>query len=240
MIGGAEKLLTDFDCPIDIAPEQLAGVFLNIYFNRFSHENMIRSLAMDKQSPGSIKLSGIIHYHRRSFVEILGVVKRRVITDWDSTMNMLHSKIQNDRTGMSFYQDLCCQLHLLGVFTVKWMTPHKIQEVYLSRFEWPLVFRDWKMLPQNVCVVLVIPRARLQPLLPALDQVGTPALQCDVEGVTTSSTFSCINAVFGTVKIDGKGDGKIVDIKEDPARRYGTSPLVVWFWVLSVVILNEH
>lgn len=74
-------------------------------------------------------MSGIIHYHRRSFVEILSVVKRRVITDWDSTMNMLHGKILNDRTltlGMNFYQDLYCQLHLLGIFDVYWLS---LQEV---------------------------------------------------------------------------------------------------------------
>jgi hypothetical protein len=240
LLGCAEKLLTDLDFTIDIAPEQLAGVLFNIYHNMFSHENMVQRLAMAKQS---IKLSGIVHYNRRSFVEILGVVKRRVITDWDSTMNMLHGKIQNDRTlmtGMNFYQDLCCQLHLLGISTAEWMSPHKVQEVYRSRSEWPLVFRNWKTLPQTVCVVLVIPRARLEPLLPALDEAGTPVLQCDVRGVMTSNAFSCINTVFGTVKICGKGDCKTAAIEEDATRRYGTSPLVVWFWVPSFVFLNEH
>ncbi|KAG1851296.1 hypothetical protein DFJ58DRAFT_704196 [Suillus subalutaceus] len=241
LIGGAEKLLTDLDCPINIAAEQLAGIFFNIYLNMFSHENMARKLAMVQQSPESNMLSGIIHYHRRSFVEVLGVVKRRVITDWDSTMNMLHGKIQKDRTlitGMNFYQDLCCQLHLLGVFDVDWLSLQKVREVH--RVERPFVFRDWKTLPQIVCVVLVIPRARLQPLLPTLDEAGTPVLQCDVRGVTTSNAFSCINTVFGTVKISGKGDGKTAAIEEDATRRYGTSPLVVWFWVPYMVLLDDH
>ncbi|KAG1781868.1 hypothetical protein EV702DRAFT_961800 [Suillus placidus] len=241
LIGGAEKLLTDLDCPIDIAPEQLAGVFLNIYLNMFSHENVVRRLAMVKQSPESIKLSGIIHYHRRSFVEILGVVKRRVITDWDSTMNMLHGKIQNDRTlmtGMNFYQDLCCQLHLLGVFDVDWLSLKKVQEVH--RVERPFVFRDWKTLPQTLCVVLVVPGDHLQPLLPDLDEAGTPVLQCDVRGVATQNAFSAINTVFGTITTSGQGDSKTAAIKEDATGRYGTSPLVVWFWVPSIVLVNER
>ncbi|KAG1860793.1 hypothetical protein F4604DRAFT_1957715 [Suillus subluteus] len=241
LIGGAEKLVTDLDCPIDIAPEQLAGVFFNIYLNMFSHENVVQELAIVQQSPESNKLSGIVHYHRRSFVGILGVVKRRVITEWAPTMNMLHDKILGDKTlmtGTNHYQDLCCQLHLLGVFTVDWVSLQKVHEVYCVKR--PFVFRDWKTLPQTVCVVLVIPRARLQQFLPALDSARTPVLRCDIRGVITSNMFLCINAVFGTVKISGKGEGKTVAIEEDATRRYGTSPLVVWFWVPSVVLSNEH
>ncbi|KAG1865904.1 hypothetical protein DFJ58DRAFT_863671 [Suillus subalutaceus] len=188
LIGGAEKLVTDLDCPIDIAPEQLAGVFFNIYLNMFSHENVAQKSAIVQQSPESIKLSGIVHYHRRSFVGIL---------------------------------DLCCQLHLLGVFTADWVSLQKVHEVYCVKR--PFVFRDWKTLTQTVCVVLVIP---------PLDSARTPVLRCDIRGVITSNMFLCINAVFGTVKISA--------IEEDATRRYGTSPLVVWFWVPSVVLSNEH
>ncbi|KAG1718496.1 hypothetical protein EDD22DRAFT_942174, partial [Suillus occidentalis] len=131
-----------------------------------------------------VKHSGIVHYHRRSF--------RRMITDWDSTMNMLHDKIRNDRTlltGINFYQDLCCQMHLLGIFTVE------LDEVYGSRFEWPIVFRDWKTFPQTVCVVLVIPRVRIQPLLPALDEAGTPCVatvwNLPSRGVVLTPSFVC-------------------------------------------------
>jgi hypothetical protein len=232
-IGGAEKFLTDLDCPIDIAPEQLAGVFLDIYLNMFSHENVARRLTLTK-------LSGIVHYHRRSFVEILSVVKRRVITDWGSTMNMLHRKIQNDKTlitGRNFYQDLCCQLHLLGVFDVDWLSLQKVQEVH--RVRRPFVFRDWKTLPQMLCVVLIVPRDHLQPLLFDLDETGTPVLQCDLRGVATQNAFSAINTVFGTISTSGQGDRKTATIKEDTTGRYGTSPLVVWFWVPSIVLMNE-
>ncbi|KAG2366725.1 hypothetical protein BDR07DRAFT_1352199 [Suillus spraguei] len=240
LLSRAEKLMIDVDRPIDIAPEQLAGVLFNVYLDMFFYQNMARKMSMLKLSSSSIRISGDIHYHRRAYAEVLSVVKKRVITDWDSTMNMLHDKILNDRTlltGMNHYQDLCCQLHLLGVFTVEWMSLQKVQEV--CRLERPLVFRNWKTVPQTVCVVLVIPRARLRSLLPDLDKAGTPILQCDFRGTVTSNTFSCINTVFGTVKISGKGDGKTAVIEEDTARRYGASPLVVWFWVPSVVISSE-
>ncbi|KAG1740870.1 uncharacterized protein EDB91DRAFT_1328959 [Suillus paluster] len=240
MIGGAEKLVTDLDRPIDITPEQLAGVLFNIYLGMFSHENMGRKMAMLTQSPALVQLSGIIHYHRRSFAEVLGVIKRRVITAWDPTMNILLDKIQNDRnllTGMNFYQELCCQLHLRGVFTMDWMSLQKAQEMH--RVERPVVFRGWKTLPQTVCVVLVVPRDHLQPLLPVLDGAGTPVLQCHVAGTMTSNTFS-INAVFGAVKIKGKGGDKTAAIEEDVTGRYGTSPLVVWFWLPSVALLMNE
>ncbi|KAG2366683.1 hypothetical protein BDR07DRAFT_1373405 [Suillus spraguei] len=241
LIGGAEKLLTDLDCPINITAEQLAGVFFNIYLDMFAHESVARVSAMVKQSTRST-MSGIIHYHRRSFVEILSVVKRRVITDWDSTMNMLHGKILNDRTltlGMNFYQDLYCQLHLLGIFDVYWLSLQEVQEVH--RVERPFIFRDWKMLPQTVCVVLVVPRDHLQPLLPALDGAGTPVLQCDLKCETAHNTFSSINTVFGTITTSGQGDSKTAVIQEDATGRHGTSPLVVWFWVPSILLaVTEH
>ncbi|KAG1742518.1 hypothetical protein EDB19DRAFT_1827716 [Suillus lakei] len=240
LIGGAEKLVTDLDGPIAVAPEELAGVLFNVYLDMFCHQNMVQRMNMIKRSPSSIRFTGNVHYNRRAYAEILGVVKRRVITEWAPTMNMLHDKILGDRsliTGMNCYQDLCCQLHLLGIFTVDWLSLQKVQELYhVAR---PLVFRSWKTLPQTVCLVLIIPRGRLQPLFPALDGAGTPVLQCDVRGVATSNTFSCINTVFGTVEISGKGDGKTATIEEDTTGRYGTSPLVVWFWVPSVVLMNE-
>jgi hypothetical protein len=244
LIGGAEKLVTDLDRPIDIAPKQLADALFNVYLNMFSHENAVQKMAMVKESSKlgkPVDLSGIVHYNRRSFVEILGVVKRRVITEWEPVMNMLHSKIQNDRTlltGMNYYQDLCCQLHLLGVFTVDWMSLKKAKE--LLRVERPVFLRDWKTLPQTVCVVLVVPRDRLHPLLPELDKAGTPVLQCDVRGTATANTFSSIHTVFGTVKVSGKGDAKTVTIEEEVAGRHGASSLVVWFRMPSTSLMNER
>ncbi|KAG2366721.1 hypothetical protein BDR07DRAFT_1606707 [Suillus spraguei] len=235
LIGGAEKLLTDLDCPINISAEQLAGIFFNIYLNMFSHENLARRLAIAGQLPEPIRpscLPGIIHYNRRSFVGILGVVKRRVITDWDSSMNMLHGKILNDRTlmiGNNFYQDLCCQLHLLGVFDVDWLSLQKVQEVH--RVERPFVFHDWQTLPQTLCVVFVVPRDHLQPLLPDLDEAGTPVLQCDLRGITTHNKFSAINAVFGTITTSGRGDSKNCSYSR---RRHGTS----WNFSISGVVLG--
>ncbi|OAX43707.1 hypothetical protein K503DRAFT_847041 [Rhizopogon vinicolor AM-OR11-026] len=244
LIGGAEKLVTDLDCPIDMAPEQLAGVLFNIYLNMFSHENVVRKMAMARQAGASgqpFQLSGIVHYHRRSFAELLGVVKRRVITEWETVMNMIHSKIQNDRTllmGMNYYQDLCCQLHLLGIFNVHWMSLKEVQE--LHRIEKPVFLRDWNVLPQTAFVVLVVPRDRLRPLLPELDDAGTPVLQCDVRGTATANTFSSIHTVFGIVNVSGKGDAKTVSIEKDATGRHGTSPLVVWFRLPSVALMNER
>ncbi|KAG2366731.1 hypothetical protein BDR07DRAFT_1395628 [Suillus spraguei] len=183
LLGQAEKLVIDLDCPIVIAPEQLAGVLFNVYLDMFFYQNIARKRSMIKLSSSSIRIFG---------------------------------------TSLLPAAPSC-------VFTVEWMSLQKAS-----------CFRDWKTVPQTVCILLVIPRARLRSLLPDLDEAGTPILQCDVRGAITSNTFSCINTVFGTVKISGKGDGKTAVIEEDTARRYGTSPLVVWFWVPSVVFSTEH
>ncbi|KAG2137193.1 hypothetical protein BD769DRAFT_1664094 [Suillus cothurnatus] len=239
LLGGPEKDVTDLDQPIGIAPEQLAGVLFNVYLDMFYYQNLARSMSMMKRISSSIIFSDI-HYHRRSFAEILGVVKRRVTADlWTQSMNMLHGKISGDRTlqiGRNFYLDLCCQLHLLGIFTTDFLSLPKVQEVHrLSR---SIVLHNWKTLPQTLCFVLVVPRNRLQPLLPALNYAGKAVLQCEVKGEKTLQTFSCIKTVFGTVKISGKGDGKTATIEEDTTGQYGTSPLVVWFWVPSAVLMN--
>ncbi|KAG2347543.1 hypothetical protein BDR05DRAFT_958286 [Suillus weaverae] len=239
LLGGAEKDVTDHDRPIDIAPEQLAGVLFNLYLNMFFYQNLARSMTMIKRTSSSVTFSDI-HYHRRSFAEILGVIKGRVITDsWAPTMSKLHDKISCDRTlqiGRNFYLDLCCQLHLLGIFTVDVLSLPKVQEMH--RLSKSIVLHNWKTLPQTVCVVLVVPRDRLQPLLPALNQGGAAILQCEVKGIKTLQTFTSINTVFGTVKISGKGDDKTAAVEEDVTGQYGTSPLVVWFWVPSAVLMN--
>ncbi|KAG2360664.1 hypothetical protein BDR07DRAFT_1461887 [Suillus spraguei] len=227
LLGGAGKDVTDLDRPIDIAPKQLAGVLFNVYLDMFFYQNLARSMTMIKRTSSSVTFSDI-HYHRRSFVDILSVVKRRVIADsWALTMSMLYDKISADRTlqmGRNFYLDLCCQLHLHGIFTADMLSLPKVQEAHqLSR---SIILRNWKTLPPTLCVVLVVPRDRLQPLFPALDQAGSAVLQCEVKGVKTLQTFSCINVVFGTVKISGKVDGKTAAIDEDTNGRYGTSPLV--------------
>ncbi|KAG2043708.1 hypothetical protein BDR03DRAFT_1087208 [Suillus americanus] len=239
LLGRVDKDVTDLDRPIDIAPEQLAGALFNVYLDMFYYQNLERSMTMMKRTSSSIIFSDI-HYHRRSFAEILGVVEKRVVTaSWAPTMSMLHDKISGDRTleiGRNFYLDLCCQLHILGIFTADFLSLPKVQEVHrLSR---SIVLHNWKTLPQTVCVVLIVPRDRLEPLLPALDQAGRVVLQCEVKGAATLQTFSCINTVFGTVKISGKGEGKTAAIEEDATGRYGTSPLVVWFWVPSAVLMN--
>ncbi|KAG2029863.1 hypothetical protein BDR03DRAFT_1017807 [Suillus americanus] len=156
-------------------------------------------------------------------------------------MNMLHDKILGDRTP--YYRDEPFPRSLLPA-APSWhfhcglaVSTKGAGGALCQR---PIVFHDWKMPPQTICVVLVIPRACLQLLLPALDAARTPMLHCDIRGVITSNTFSWINTVFRTIKISSKGEGKTVAIEEDATRRYGTAPLVVWFWVPSVVLSNEH
>ncbi|KAG2347568.1 hypothetical protein BDR05DRAFT_945303 [Suillus weaverae] len=64
------------------------------------------------------------------------------------------------------------------------------------------------------------------------------------EGDTMWKLYEChpevAQPVFGTITTSGQGDSKTAAIKEDATGRYGTSPLVVWFWVPSIVLVNER
>ncbi|KAG1742534.1 hypothetical protein EDB19DRAFT_1967303 [Suillus lakei] len=242
LIGGAEKLVTDLDCPIDIAPEQLAGVLFNVYLNMFSHENVAQRLAMVKQSPETVKLSGIIHYHRRSFVEILGVVKRRVIADWDSTMNIFHGKIRNDRTLMTGGKLLpgsllpaapywCFQCGL-AVSTKGAGGASRREALRLSRLE---------DAPANS---LRRPRCSSGSPPVALTRSRRGWDTCVTVRPKGRSNPECVlfhqHGFRHHYDQQAKVIAKLHPFKEDATGRYGTSPLVVWFWVPSIVLLNEH
>ncbi|KAH7906338.1 hypothetical protein BJ138DRAFT_1094271 [Hygrophoropsis aurantiaca] len=226
---------------ISLSSDQLVNVLFDVYTKMFASENITNKFAqLQARDTRALHGTSIIHYMRRSFAEFIRTVMCRIETDWSKVMEPFCDMVTMDRnllTGMNNYQDLCLQFHRLGVYTVEWLLPKKIQELRLG--EVPKIFRGWKNIPQTICVVLSVPRNRLALYESLLDEIGTPTLHCDVDGAMSHNVFSSISVVFGKLQISGEGDGKKVSIEEDKTGRFGTSNLIVSCWLPAATFFME-
>ncbi|KAG8720489.1 hypothetical protein FRC09_009496 [Ceratobasidium sp. 395] len=101
------------------------------------------------------------------------------------------------------------------------------------------VFQGWSNVPQQVCVVLTVPREALDLLCQDREEVS-PRLICTIRDVSEDdqlSIFSCIHAAWGTcVPLNEPRDR--FAIEEDPDGVRGRSNLVVSFWVDSQSLVH--
>ena len=219
--------------------KSLAKLLFGIYHKMFADEGM--SWTNQHYSLKIQQAASNIHYVRRAtFAELLQeVVKHQVQTDWALVMDTLHTLLIEDRkllVGLNNYQDLCCQLHLLGVDSVELLTLHQtIVKVSNS----PGIFRQWETVPPVVCVVLVIPRSSLKVLEEILvEAIRTPQIffQCDVITENSHSFFSSIHPVFGQVTSTGTIGDPQISVVAAPSGWSGTSNLMVSFWMPSWIL----
>jgi hypothetical protein len=213
-------------------PVELARFLFAVYLQMFADEDMNTKLRT--MSAKSFASSGIIHYVRETFAVFARIVKDKVETDWRLVMNTFVDALTHDRTllmGPNNAQDLFCQLHVHGVYTVDVIRTWRPVETAGG------VFRGWSQVPPLVCVVLVIPRKKLEPL------VGftrcTPILHCELAGPTSHNIFSSIQTSFGTVHVTGTGDSAKAVLTQDDAGWKGTCPIIATFWVPSWVFSSQ-
>ncbi|EGO18876.1 hypothetical protein SERLADRAFT_480553, partial [Serpula lacrymans var. lacrymans S7.9] len=138
---------------------------------------------------------------------------------------------------MNNYQELCLHLHVLGVYTPKWLGDEEVQRVREETNS--ETFRGWRNVTSAVCILLVVPRNRIAHVITELDKAGTPVLCCNIRGTQTSNMFSSIHAVFGTLRIFGSKQDKRAVILPDSAGRSGSSPLIISFWAPSPPLMIE-
>ncbi|KAL4077707.1 hypothetical protein J3A83DRAFT_4475246 [Scleroderma citrinum] len=227
--------------PIRFAADQLAGSLFEIYLKMFSDENMSKLFAMmNLPKVGmlrKIQSSGIIHHTRRSFVLLLAHIRKRVQCDWDKVICLLEDLIQRDRvliTGSNFFQEMLGQLRLTG-FTLSSLSPAYMRELHAQVN--PPIFREWRMVPEVVTVVLVVPRHIITEVQSELSDVGTPNLQCEVRVGIAHNAFACISASFGKLEVSGRGRDKTAIIIEDSTGAHGTSPMIISFAILAVFLI---
>ncbi|KAL0950293.1 hypothetical protein HGRIS_010272 [Hohenbuehelia grisea] len=225
--------------------KQLARLVFDVYLKMFDEENIsstLRSIAVSKASGGRrVQSLSLIHYNRRSFALFLRSVMDNVLTDWPSTMTALINLIETDQTlmlGSNNYQDLCCQLHLLGVYTVPPLRPNQTAvQVDDSRGR----FSTWNDIPPVVCVTLVVPREKID-LIAQIDanKIGTPIFQTSILHPSGHNIISYLQIMFGKCSTTGQASDPTVHVEEDPAGWKGRSPLAVSFWMPSWILRQQH
>ncbi len=119
----------------------------------FVHEMSMEGTGLP--SPEHMGMTSGFFYARPSFVAILKVMKDKVETNWNVTMEQLFDLIAADKklfTGLNFYQDLCSELHHQGVYSVETLSS------YVSIKSAHGIFRHWvDSIPPLVCLALKIP-----------------------------------------------------------------------------------
>ncbi|THH20277.1 hypothetical protein EW146_g1035 [Bondarzewia mesenterica] len=222
---------------VSFDPNEL-GIFLfSVYLKMFSEEDMgdyLQQMFSDKSAfHKRVRNGNIIHYVRASFAALLKVVKGRIPSEsWTSVMEAFFGHLNADRTlttGSNNYQDLCCQLHILDIYSVQ-----SIGALNKGRF------KGWHDVPSLVCVVLVVPRHALSPLETMdVNEVGTPPLQCEVRGAQFHCVFSSIHTVFGAITATSSDPDAELVLDEDPRAWSGISDLIVSFWMPSWILTVE-
>lgn len=246
------------------SPGDLAGFLFHVYLHMFSDEDVRSRFRLLSFSPERVlrelQRSGVLHYNRRSFALFVHLVKMRVDTDWWRTMDLFEDLVLVDGpliTGAHAYAELCCQLHLLGVYTTPWMSvpaPHRLQYKDGTSDNGDLgLFRDWTQMyiPQVVTLVLVIPRDAIARLEPDFKAIGTPVLQCDMHDGPRQNWFAVTSATFGSLRVSGTGENRMaVVIEGDGDTTLGTdkfamrppwrttAPLIITFSVPSSSVID--
>ncbi|KAG9312019.1 hypothetical protein JVU11DRAFT_7293 [Chiua virens] len=194
--------------------EDLAGFFLRVYLHMFSDEDMRSKFQLFSLSPEQmtqkLRLSSVLHYNRRSFALLVQFVKTRVHTDWQRTMDLFRDMVMADRRllmGQHAFQELYCQLHLLGVCTAPWPSVRELLDLDSDCLLG--LFRDWPRtrIPTVITLALVVPRDAIARLEPDFVDAGTPVLQCDIcDGGLRQNCFAVTLATFGTLHVSGTGE----------------------------------
>ncbi|KAI0051379.1 hypothetical protein FA95DRAFT_1485634 [Auriscalpium vulgare] len=221
-------------------PEELSRFLFHVYLKMFASENTLS--AMLTPSLEKLRASSRVHYIRATFAMFIKLVKERTKTDWGAVIDQLLELIESDRTlmmGMNYYQDLCCHLYLFDIHTVSTLTPRFVN-IVMGSLSVRGRFQNWEEVPPVVCITLVVPRQKLKVIEDiGFEKIGTPPLQCDIQGFPSHAVFFSIAAAFGKVTRSGPEHSPELTLEEDPLRWSGKSDLVVSFWIPSWIILKE-
>ncbi|KAJ3538756.1 hypothetical protein NMY22_g5026 [Coprinellus aureogranulatus] len=213
-------------------PSDLAKSLFSTYLKLYPDEGMAAMGGF--LGGGKVPLK---HYVRDSFVYFLTLVKSTYVGEWDAVMGRLIHLIETDRTlvaGLNNYQDLARGLHLAGLCDIMpdpSSFPHPTHDFLL---------RGWKVIPNAVFVVLVIPRAKIQDLIDDTvnsKDIRTPCLQCEILCPAGQNAFSTFQLTFGRIDRTGASASRSVVIHEDSAGWAGNSDLILHFpapaWILA-------
>jgi hypothetical protein len=215
---------------------QLGTLLYDMYHRLFEQED---AMCFRKLNQGNIikAISGsnIIHYMRESFVLFLKLVRDRLdISEeqWPEVMVRFFSLKDADKSmpmDMNNTQDLLAHLHRHGLHTVSFC---HIKAPKVGRLS------DWDAVPTLVRIILTVPREKLAVVENSMDSVGTPPLQCVIQGSWSHNIFTAVHVAFGRVVPMGTKSQPWVIFEEDLEGWKGASPLVVSFMVATRLLTD--
>ncbi|KDN42595.1 hypothetical protein RSAG8_06738, partial [Rhizoctonia solani AG-8 WAC10335] len=197
--------------------ETLARILYGIYDKMFLDERM-----STWKSPSQSDLMHMTaNYHRESVAYMFQAVQRRMGIAEGSRMMETNN-----------YQEACLQFHLRGILTVDTLQPGWATDTRVSPRS--NIFDDWGNIPPVVCLVLTVPRRRLQ-VLSGVKNAGSPTMQCClwVDG-SHENIFAAIHAVWGRCVKSSSSDRTVIE--EHPHGARGPCDLIISFWVSARIL----
>ncbi|KIK55166.1 hypothetical protein GYMLUDRAFT_248965 [Collybiopsis luxurians FD-317 M1] len=222
-------------------PKELGGFLFNVYLRMFSDEDVSWMMSIRSSGKGEaqrqISRNSLVYHTRATFAVLLKRVKERVTTDWNLVMLDLIGRIRQDQTlllGRNYIQDLFCQLHLLGVFSVETLRPDNLRLSHVR-------ISGWNTIPPVIFISLVVPRQKLKVLenLPQ-EKLRSPLLQIEMHGPSFHNAFSSIQTAFGKLSDSaGPNQEPTLVFTEDPKGWAGSADLIVSIAVPTWTLSNE-
>ncbi|KAH0829190.1 hypothetical protein J3R83DRAFT_2738 [Lanmaoa asiatica] len=191
--------------------------------------------------PGRSTEQTLLHYTRRSFVQLLNHIKPRVQADWTRVMEKFDDEVLKDSSlilGSNFYQEMCCHFHLLDIVTFTSMEQSYIRNLRIKTNS--AIFTDWESVPAVVTVVLVVPRSKITAVESELRLAGTPVLQCEIRNTSLWNMFAHISAAYGKLETTGTGQTKTATIVEEKEGEPTSSPLIIFFSAPSSALMLSY
>ncbi|CAE6468387.1 unnamed protein product [Rhizoctonia solani] len=216
--------------------EDLAHLLLGMYSKMFALERSSHIVA--SVTPSELELLSRVTFNRESVAHLFKAVQRRCYLRNGTWDHVAKKFLEICGTGddcpaePSNYQDLCLQLHLAGVFTSETLRPDWATKSRLIPHS-PL-FDGWESIPPVVCVVLTVPRRRLQIFGGEVEGVNTLAMQCRLITGNLDHDHSSIHVIWGRC-IKARDSDHMV-IAEDDCGLFGHSNLLVTFWASACLL----
>ncbi|CAE7112491.1 unnamed protein product [Rhizoctonia solani] len=221
-------------------PFELIILLANIYREMTEHDSP-KPVLTPYVFSSQLRATSEPHFTRETFAILVSRVKSRIYLpggDWAGVVRMIRNLLgvaDHDSGLITHIRDLEVQfrLHDLPV------EPMMSDAHFKRKVENSPIFRGWTNIPRLVCVTVVVPSEKLNPI--RRDGAGPwPRLVCEL-GVDNDDryvTYSSIQTVWGELVPSPRLNAEYL-IEEDPERFRGTSDLIISFWADADLLVSR-